>query len=130
MPSTLGAPPPFGGESRSICLQGPSSLRHGGCAEIPHDETCLGVALIDETSLLHVFSHGIFLLPASRVEIHHCYSQHDETCYGSPRSLLGQCFHCPPEGWQVAFHGEPCLAFLFHASQRALFPSDCFEPRL
>jgi hypothetical protein len=120
MLSAPGAPPPSGGESGNICLLDLSSLRHGGCAEIPLFETCLGVAFIDENSLL----------PASSVEIHHCHSRHGDTYCGSPRSLLGQCFHYLPDGWQVVFHGEPCLAFLFRASQRALFPSDCFEPQL
>jgi hypothetical protein len=110
MPLATGPPPPSNEESRNTCLQGPSSLRHGGCAKTHHDETCLGVALTDETSLLHTSLHEIFLLPIFHDEIPHggtsldetdpfvilhCDSLHDETSHGSPHSLPGQCFRYP-----------------------------------
>jgi hypothetical protein len=107
MPLTLDPPHPFGGASGNTCLQGPSSLLHGGCVETPPDETYLGVTSTGETSLLHASLRETFHLPVFHDEILHEGTPldgidpstiphlHDETCHGSPHSLPGRCFHCP-----------------------------------
>jgi hypothetical protein len=93
--------------SEYTCLQGPSSLLHGGYAETPHGETSLSVALIGETSLLHAFLRETFHLPTFHDEIplkgtpldgtdpSKILHLHYETCPGSPHSLPRRCFHCP-----------------------------------